>query len=180
MPTAIRVIYALAIGVFVALTVGFGAVTFFPGPESPTIDRSPRPVPVRDSEGMPIPLTEAEQQAQQELDEQYRIEYDEWRDDRDVHHRRMLAGVVVAGGLLIVAGVAATGLVDVLRIGFMLGGLFTVLWGLAAFSDGVGSGARFIAALVTLAVLASLAQPGVRKRVRGALRISDSDDLLPS
>ena len=172
MPTAIRVIYALAIGVFVALTVGFGAVTFFPGPESPSFDHSPRPVPaVIGDDGKPTPLTEAERQGQQE--------FDEWRDDREVHHRRMLAGVVVGGGLLILAGVAATGLVDVLRIGFMLGGLCTVLWGLAAFSDGVGSGARFTAALLTLSVLAALAQPGIRRRVRGALRISDSDDLLP-
>ncbi len=180
MPTAIRVIYALAIGVFVALTVGFGGVTFFPGPESPDFDTGPRPVATVDDKGVRTLPTEAELEAQRERDEEYRVAYDEWRDERDAHHRRMLAGVVVAGGLLILAGVAATALVDVLRIGFMLGGLFTVLWGLAAFSDGVGSGARFVAALLTLAVLASLAQPGIRKRVRNALRISDSDDLLPS
>ncbi|HJM88503.1 MAG TPA: hypothetical protein QF624_02610 [Dehalococcoidia bacterium] len=176
MPTAIRVIYALAIGVFVVLTVGFGGVTFFPGPESPDFDTGPRPVATVDDKGVRTLPTEAELEAQRERDDAY----DEWRDERDAHHRRMLAGVVVAGGLLILAGVAATALVDVLRIGFMLGGLFTVLWGLAAFSDGVGSGARFAVALLTLAVLASLAQPGIRKRVRNALRISDSDDLLPS
>ena len=35
MATAIRIVYALAIGVFVVLTVGFGTVTFFPDPEQP-------------------------------------------------------------------------------------------------------------------------------------------------
>jgi hypothetical protein len=178
MQTASGVIYALAIGVFVVLTVGFGSVTFYP---APSFDTGPRPVSTIDEQGVRTPLTEAGLEAQ--IEEESRA-YDEWydesSDERGAHNRRMLAGFVVTGGLLILAGVATTSLVDVLRIGFMLGGLFTVLWGLAAFSDEVGSGARFAATLLTLAVLASLAQPGIRKRVRNTLRLSDSDDLLPS
>ena len=41
MQTASGVIYALAIGVFVVLTVGFGSVTFYP---APSFDTGPRPV----------------------------------------------------------------------------------------------------------------------------------------
>lgn len=94
----------------------------------------------------------------------------------------MLAGVTVAGALLIVAGLTAAAVLDVLRIGLMFGGLLTVLWGLAYGAAGsAGSGTMFVAALAVLAVLAVLAalsHPALRQRFRGALRLGGPDDLL--
>ena len=91
----------------------------------------------------------------------------------------MLAGVTVAGALLIVAGLTAAAVLDVLRIGLMFGGLLTVLWGLAyGVAGSAGSGTMFVAALAVLAVLAALSHPALRQRFRGALRLGGPDDLL--
>lgn len=182
MNTTIRVVYAVAIGIFVTLTVGFGTVTFFGGPEAPDFPREARsPLPVKPAEGAPqanATPTPVEIRESEQARVDYDDAYEQYRDDRAVHRRRVLAGVVVLGGTLLVVGVAVAGLVDVLRVGLMLGGLLTVIWGLIYAASDAGSGTLFVAALGVLVVLAAFSQPGVRARFRRVLRLDGADELL--
>ena len=184
MPTAIRIIYSVAVGVFVVLTVAFGTLTFAPGPERPEF-----PAELRFAEPRPLPeerpLTPA--QARPPADEDaaataarqaYDDDIEQYREDRRTHRRRVLAAAAVLGGVLVVAGIAVAGAIDVMRIGLMLGGLFTVLWAFAYAGGDAGSGTMFVAALAVLTVLAGLSHPALRGRLRGALRLGASDDLL--
>ena len=186
MPTAIRIIYALAVGVFVVLTVAFGTLTFAPGPERPEFPEKlrfaePRPVPLPEER----PLTPAQAPPPAEEDaaataarEQYEDDSEQYREDRRTHRRRVLAAAAVLGGALVVAGIAVAGAIDVMRVGLMLGGLFTVLWAFAYAGGDAGSGTMFVAALAVLIVLGGLSHPALRGRLRGALRLGGADDLL--
>lgn len=186
MSTAIRVVYAVAIGVFVVLTVGFGAVTFAPGPERPEFPTGPRVVgvalpPDRD----PSSTTDEERAAaekqraeDEEAKKAYDTAYESYRQERADHLRRVLVAVMLVAAALLVAGVTVGAAVDVLRIGMMIGGLFTALWGLAYAAEDAGSGTMFVVALVVLLVLGSLSSPALRHRLRRALRLGPADDLL--
>ncbi len=186
MSTAIRVVYAVAIGVFVVLTVGFGAVTFAPGPERPEYPSDARAVAVAvPPDRAPSSQTEEERAAaeqQRAEDEEARKAYDaayeSYRQERGDHLRRVLIAVMVIVAALLVAGVTVGAAVDVLRIGMMLGGLFTALWGLAYAAEDAGSGTMFVVALAVLLVLSSLSSPALRDRFRRALRLGHADDLL--
>jgi hypothetical protein len=162
---AVRWLYAIALGAFVAMTVGFGLVTFFPEPHAPQYPGpiAPRSVPVG---GTPTPAqTAADERAQQD----YQRDYTRWEQDRRTHHRIVLAAVTVIALACLVAGVLLAPATDVIAIGLMLGGLISLVWGLGYASSGAGSGAVFGVALVALVVLLAVGTPRVRARLRRAL-----------
>ena len=185
MATAIRVLYAVAVGVFVALVVAFGSLTFFPDADQPDFPRTQPPriavptataVPVDGAPSAPTPTAEELEYAQAIAD--YDTAYERWSDARDAHRRRVLAGVTLAGAAFIVASIAVAGALDVLRVGLMLGGVLTVLWGLAYAAGSAGSGAAFVAAVAVLAALVALGHTPTRRRLRLALRLGEGDDML--
>ena len=186
MATAIRVLYAIAVGVFVMLVVVFGTLTFFPDPDEPEYPRidPPRIVPAATAVATPAtgekiePTPTAEELEFQQAMADYNEAYEQWSDDRDAHRRRVLAGITLGGATFIVAGIAVARALDVLRVGLMLGGVLSVLWGLAYSADAAGSGAAFIAALAVLAALLALGHGPTRHRLRRLLRLGEGDDLL--
>jgi hypothetical protein len=172
--TAARLIYVLAIGVLVAMTVGFGVVTFIPEPDPPEYPFFP--IPARPADGTSVTPTEEEQIAAQEAyDKAYR-EYEQEREEQ----RRIALGVTIPIALaFILAGLLATHALDVLRVGLMLGGLFSLIWGLIYAASEAGNGAMFVAALIALIVLGGVSVGPVRARVQSALRLGAAGDPFP-
>jgi len=175
-----RVIYVLGIALLVAMTAGFGLVTFYPEPDAPQYPIDKRLPPIAaPAVAAPGATPTPEEIKQQELARAAQIAYDvAWEQhQRDIqtHHRNALAVAVALGLVFLVGGILAAGALDVLRVGVMLGGLFTILWGLIYAASEAGSGTMFVAALLALVVLGSVATPGVRSRLPFA---GSADELL--
>jgi hypothetical protein len=166
MPAVIRFLYALTVAVFFVLAVSFGILTFYPSPEPPQY-----PEAVASPTSKPSPPTAEEQQT-------YQTQYQAYEHDREQHHRNVLLIATVLAALAIVGGIAAAGALDVLRVGFMLGGLFTVLWALIYAGGEAGTGVLFIAALLVLGILVALSQSRARVWLGRTFRLGEGDDLL--
>jgi hypothetical protein len=155
MTTAAHLLYATAISVFLGLSIGFGAVTFFPDPDQPQIDRPPiefRP---------PGQLTD-----------------EEHREELDDHRRNQLIGVSLLCALIIAVGVAVAGLPDALRLGAIMSGLGTMIWAVIYSGEHVGDSGIFATVFAMFLLLASLSHPALRRRVQAVARVSGRDSLL--
>ena len=174
MQTVARTLYLLALALLTVMTVGFGTVTFYPGPTMPEHPQSPRIV--RPAPGTP---TAAEVQAQNEAQAKYDAEFKLYREANRQHARAELAVVTAIGVAILIGGLVASAGPDVLRVGLMLGGIFTVVWGLAKNASEAGSGVMFgVAALGLIALgLFSLATP--RDVIARTFRLGGSDLLGP-
>lgn len=171
MRTAIRFLYATAIALFLSLAIGFGTLTFYPGPERPeypiAIERKAPPAP----NATPDPQ---ETETLRKFDEDNK----QFAKDEKVHHRNVLLLVTALSALALIVGVVAAGALDVLRAGVMLGALFSVIWALMYGANSAGKGAVFVAALVVLVLLAALSTDRVRAWLGRTLRLGAGEDLL--
>ena len=171
MRPAVRFLYAVAIALFLALAIGFGTLTFYPGPARPEYPteakfaRAPEPAATPDPQQI---------EAQRKYDEDYRA----FQEDEEVHHRNVLLVVTGIAAVALLAGIAATAALDVLRAGVMLGALFSVLWSLIYGVNAAGKGAIFVAALVVLVLLGAVSTERVRGWLGRTLRLGAGDDLL--
>jgi len=174
---AVRLLYAVAVALFLVLTVAFGTLTFYPSQDAPSYPIEPaiaRPV----GPGSPATVTPDEAARQQEAQREYDRLYREYEDDRAIHSRNVLLVATAVAAAVIIAGVAATAALDVLRVGVMLGGLLTVLWALIYGAADADTGTLFVAALVVLVLLGAVSQPRVRDWIARALRLGPGEDLL--
>ncbi|HJM74382.1 MAG TPA: hypothetical protein QGI71_00745 [Dehalococcoidia bacterium] len=122
MAVAIRVGYALAIGIFVLMTVASGLVSFYQQPDAPDF---PRVTGVARPFAQPgVELTEAEKKQVAEFDaaqEAAQVEYDAayelYKDELATYSRNALAVVTLIGLAFIVGGLTVAGALDTLRIG---------------------------------------------------------------
>ena len=165
MQSTVRFLYALAVAIFLVLTVAFGTLTFYPGPDAP---RYPEP-------SFPTAAVE-KPDAEAKLD--YQAQYEAYDAKRADHRRNVLLIATVLAALAIVAGIAAGRALDVLRVGLMLGGLFTVMWALIYAGGEAETGVLFITALLVLLVLVALSQARARAWLGRTFRLGDEDDLL--
>ncbi len=94
MRTAVRFLYAVAIALFLALTVGFGTLTFYPGPDRPEY---PVEAEMRDAPALAATPDPKQTEAMRKYDEENK----RFQADEKVHHRNVL---------LVVTGVAAVAL----------------------------------------------------------------------
>ena len=170
-----RTLYVLALALLVVMTIGFGQVTFYPGPEAPK-NALFAPVAAAPDGARPAPATEAEQVAAQQ---QYDRDWEQYRADQRAHARNALAIVTAVGVLVLLAGLTASGAPDVLRVGLMLGGVFAVAWGLIASAGDAGSGTMFAVALLAMLALAAFSLPGSRRVLQRTFRIGGADLLGP-
>ncbi|RJQ11835.1 MAG: hypothetical protein C4558_02665 [Dehalococcoidia bacterium] len=174
MRTAVRFLYAVAIALFLALTVGFGTLTFYPGPDRPEY---PKEAELRVAPA-PAATPATPDPKQIEAQRQYEEEYQRFQKDEKVHHRNVLLAVTGIAAVALLGGIAATAALDVLRAGIMLGALFSVIWALIYGANAAGRGAIFVAALVVLVLLAAVSTERVRGWLGRTLRLGSGDDLL--
>ncbi len=171
MRTAVRFLYAVAIALFLALAVGFGTLTFYPGPDRPEY---PEPEPAMRA----APPDATPDPKQTETMRKFNEENKQFQADEKVHKRNVLLVVTGIAAVALLAGIAATAALDVLRAGIMLGALFIVLWALIYGANAAGRGAIFVAALVVLILLAAVSTERVRGWMGRTLRLGAGEDLL--
>lgn len=179
MRTAVRFLYAVAIALFLALSVGFGTLTFYPGPERPEYPMEAQPKMVAPpTSATPDPAQVEAQRKMDEANARYNEENKRFQADEKVHHRNVLLVVTGIAAVALLGGIAATAALDVLRAGVMLGALFSVIWGLIYGANAAGRGAIFVAALVVLVLLGAVSTERVRGWLGRTLRLGSGDDLL--
>jgi len=174
MQTAARTLYILAIALLTVMTVGFGTVTFYEGPKMPEYP-SPRIVKPADGGGQ----SAAEIQEQNEAQAKYDAEFKVYRDLNKAHARTELAIVTSIGLVVLLAGIGVPAAPDVLRVGLMLGGIFTVVWGLVKNASEAGSGIMFVVAALGLVILACFSLPTPRRVLARAFGGGETDLLGP-
>ncbi len=169
MATAAHLLYACAIALFLGLSIGLGSSAFYPDPDPPGFPYAPTPI---GREPQPAPAEPREREAE------YQRAYAAYEQDLGDHRRNLLIGVTALATVILFAAIAASSLPDALRLGFLLGGLGTMVWAVAHTADDVSNGATFAAVFLVFLLLAALSHPRLRGRMRRLARLSPDDRLL--
>ena len=135
----LRVVYVIAIAVFLILLVVFGVQAFYPGPQSPNCYESLGPYPAYNSTEY-----DAWNQECQQL-------WEEYRQESAAHDRNIFFVVLPLGAALAVAGTFIQRRLDIFGAGLILGGMGTMIFSIVPYDlDDI---LRFIGIAVALAVL---------------------------
>ena len=141
----IKFIYKLFIGVLLATTIGMGIATFYPDPKAP--EYPTEKYPYSQAEKTPSPADIQEQQA-------YDSKYKAFEVKRQQHSRNT-ALVAIALSLVILAiSMTVLAKIDIFADGLLLGGIFTLLYGIIR-SFGSGD-QKFIFAATLIGLVAAL------------------------
>lgn len=141
----LKIIYTLFLGLIVSLFVGIGVSVFYDAPEFPQ-----PPEPIKFSEGGQ--LTAEEEQAQREHDEAV----EEFSRQDQAYSRNLSIVLTVAAVLMLVVGVGLSHKLDVLSDGILLGGVFTLIYGIGRGLASDDEVFRFIVVTIGLAIALGL------------------------
>jgi len=143
-----KIVYTFFLGALLALFVGLGIQTFYPGPEMPEY-----PVEMEYGGGGPLAeggrLTEEQQQVEREYDRQM----EQWQDEQSDYHRNVSIASLAGAVLLLVLSLVVERRNRVLTNGIMLGGLFTLLYAIGRSFASQETATTFAAVSVGLAVV---------------------------
>lgn len=149
----IKLFYAVAISCLLILVIAFGVRAVYEGPEEPRYPISPAiPRPIPDENGVVQPP-----QGIDEAQRAYQEAYDQYLKERATYRRNVLVIVSALGIAAIGGGLALPGRLDAIRLGLVLGGLGTMLYGvLQAGEDLDKAGPVVIVAVAGLGLAAIL------------------------
>jgi hypothetical protein len=156
MTTLIKLGYAGAVMVLLILVVAFGTRVIYEPPEAPQYPRGPfyfGPIAPDGSVRQPTPDEIARFEEEQR---QYQEAYEEFRDRQAVYRRNVFLIAAAVGLLAVAGGISLHPRLDAMRLGLVLGGLGTLIYGVAQAGGDlgrIGPAAIFIVALVGLALV---------------------------
>ncbi|MGQ1837720.1 hypothetical protein ACT4S2_04620 [Kocuria turfanensis] len=141
--TVMKIVYTFFLGALLALFVGLGIQTFYPGPDMPDY-----PVEMEYGAG-PGELTEEQREQEREFNQRMA----QWQEEQQVYHRNV--GVVALGAavLQLVLSLVLEKRNKVLTNGVMLGGLFTLFYAIGRSFASSETTVTFVAVGVGLAVV---------------------------
>jgi lipopolysaccharide export LptBFGC system permease protein LptF len=157
MTTLIKLAYAGAITVLLILVVAFGTRVVYEPPAQPRFEDFVGRSPVRvGPDGAIVPLTPEEQARQEEEQRRYREAWERHEDERAEYRRNVFLIAAVFGLVALAAGISLDPRLDAMRLGLILGGVGTLLYGIAQAGGElgrVGPAVLFVVALVGLALV---------------------------
>ena len=139
----IRIVYIFFLGLLTAVFIGVGINTFYEGPAEPTY-----PVPSVGKD-----KTDAEMQKEQDL---YNKESQAYRGAQKVYNRNVSVIVLLLAVVLVVTSLQYEKRSHVIANGVMLGGLFTLVYGIIRSFMSADSKYIFVAATVGLGLVVYL------------------------
>ena len=142
-----KIVYTFFLGALLALFVGLGIQTFYPGPERPDETMGMQFVP----EGSP---TEEQREQMVEEDRQWR----QWQEERQTYDRNVAIVALSASVVLLGLSLVLEKRNRVLTNGIMLGGLFTLIYAIGRSFASTETTMTFLAVGVGLAVVLFLGQ----------------------
>lgn len=138
----LKIVYTFFLGLILALFVGLGVSTFYPGPTPPEYPMSTL------SEGKDITPSEREQQIRYEKD------YRAYEEVAAGYNRNVVIITLAAAILLLAASLMLEKSSPVLANGVLLGGLFTLVYSIGR--GFVTDDSRFAFAAVTVGLIVSM------------------------
>jgi hypothetical protein len=115
----VQVIYKLFLGVLLATTIGMGIATFYQAPDAPEYPReNPNAIIDNPSPG----------QTKEQL--QYERDYDGYSETNKVYDRNVAMIAVILSLVVLALSLTVLSKVSVIADGLLLGGIFTLLYGI--------------------------------------------------
>jgi len=137
----IRIIYVLTITAFLIMLVAFGISAFYEPPESPKPERVPMPIKPPIEREVPVKDTpeyeqwQAEQEEQQEewrtYEEENRKLWEAHSEDMKTYRRNVFFIAYPFGLLFTILGLQLRPRLDILRPGFLLGGMGIIIYAIS-------------------------------------------------
>lgn len=137
----IKYIYMFFVGLFVAVFIGTGIAVFYPAPKSP---EPPVSMPIYDK----TEITQADREQQMAYEKTQR----DWSDKIAVHNRNVSIIALVFAVILLVVSLALSERLGIVGDGLLLGGIFTLLYGIGRGMATDDNQYRFIVSAVGLTV----------------------------
>ncbi len=137
----IRFVYALFLGVLLALFVGFGINTFYPGPNEP---RYPTVTTV----------TKEPTQEQQIAETNYQTEYRKYEDKLKPYSRNVSMVALIAAVVFLSLSLVLEKRLPIIADGIMFGGLFTLLYSI--IRSVISQDSKYIFIVITIGLIAVL------------------------
>jgi len=97
----VKVLYKIFLALMISLFIGFGISVFYSAPKAPNFSST-----------------------------DYQKQYDEFRTEVENHSRNVSVIIIVISVILLVISLTALLSVDIMGDGFLLGGLFTLIYGI--------------------------------------------------
>lgn len=141
----VKYLYALFIGLLVATFVGVGIAAFYERPKMPeyTVYEKSSPMPAE----QPTP-------ADLEKERKYQEEYKKYQEAERVYNRNAAIIAIVSALTLLIIGLTLLSKIAVINDGLLLGGLFTLIYGIG-LSFGAGN-QKFLFATVGVGLMVAL------------------------
>lgn len=152
----VQQIYKVFIGILLAATVGFGIATFYPAPEHPRFEE---PFHQPKSLEAPAEPTEDDFVKQQEYEQQL----EEYNAASESHNRNTAIIAVAAALLIFLISMTVLSVNGLIADGLLLGGIFTLVYGILRSA---GTGNQKFMFFTTLVGLVSVIVIGHLKFVR--------------
>ncbi|MDI6800358.1 MAG: hypothetical protein QMD53_06860 [Actinomycetota bacterium] len=166
--SVLGIIYTLVLAAILAVFVGIALNTFYPAPE---YSEYPREELVQYGEDNK-PLTEKDR-ANEKINNERRVAFEKEVEKHEVAYKEWMAVasivIFIAATLLVALGLFQSGKVHILPNGILLGGFFTLLYGVGL---GLASQSRYLIFFVTSASLVVILAAGYLKFVRPERLIS--------
>lgn len=142
----LKVLYTIFLGVLVALFFGLGVAAFYTAPEQPEYPTALEIIKTDDGT-----LT-AEQQAAQE---EYNTAFETYLEQEELYNRNVSIIILVLAVISLVASLAASGKINILPDGLMLGSVFSLVYSIIRGFMAGDPKYRFI--IVTISLLITVA-----------------------
>lgn len=137
----IKYIYMFFVGLFVAVFIGTGISVFYPAPKEPT-----PPVWMMRSENAQITETERQEEIA------FNVSQRKWEEQMTVYNRNVSIIALVCSILLLIVSLTLNVKLGVVGDGLLLGGIFTLIYGIGRGMATDNNQYRFIVSAVGLAV----------------------------
>ncbi|MEI6498645.1 MAG: hypothetical protein WCO23_01655 [bacterium] len=141
----VKIIYAVLLGVILAFFVGLGIEAFYPTqryPETPAI--------LQYDKVNTTPQTAEQIKAQ----ENYDLTVKDWTEKNATHARNVSVIAIIGSIIFMILSLTILAKKDVFSNGFMLGSLFTLIYGIGRGFEGDDNKFRFL--IVTIGLIATL------------------------
>lgn len=159
----LRGIYTLFLGLLMALFIGVGIDTFYPGPTAPEY-----PVVLNTYSGKT--MSTEQEQAQREFD----IKMDQYNKEMMPYNRNVSIIALTASVLLLVVSIVFENRIKIISDGVMTASLFTLIYGIGRGFASQNSQYVFIVVSVGLVVVLYL---GYRYFIRGHVQPTDAREI---
>lgn len=152
---AIKIIYSIFLGLLIALFIGLGINTFYPGPKEPSY-------PTETSYTKDVPTEE--QAAKQN---EYNDAYAKYNEEFKVYSRNVSVIALICAVILLVVSLIYEKKIRVLADGILVGGLFTLIYSIIRGFMSEDTKMTFVTVSIGLLVVLYL---GYHKFVRAAVQ----------